>query len=71
MPTRPKRRQKTRKNPQFATRDELRSILDVIDKNTARISRLEDLFALEFQQRGEVKTEIELLKRLIQRNDEL
>src|SRR3989442_1119831 len=52
MPTPQRKRRKTRGNPQFATREELRSILDVIDKNTARISRPEDLFALEFQQRG-------------------
>lgn len=53
------------RNTSYVTRKEFEKLLEVVDKNTVRISRLEDMFALEVRQRAEVRTELELLKRMI------
>ena len=67
MPSRPPSpgpRQKTREGQVYATRRELQALLAVIEQNTTRINRLEDVFALHAKERSEVKEELEAIKDL-------
>jgi hypothetical protein len=47
------------------TRRELQTLLDIIERNTARIDRLEDVFALHAKERAEVQTNLETIKALL------
>jgi hypothetical protein len=68
MPPRPsasKPRRETRTKPIYVTRGELRALLDVIERNTARIDRLEDVFALHASERAAVKADLEAIKAIL------
>ena len=62
-----KPRRNARARPQYATRDELEQILTIIERNTVRIGRLEDVFAMEAKERAEVKEELEVIRNLLLR----
>jgi hypothetical protein len=68
----PHRPARTRRVPEdtdqpVVTRGEFRTLLDLVEKNTLRISRLEDIFALQDPRRAEVATELQALKKRMRR----
>jgi len=46
----------------YVTRREFAAVLAVIEKNTIRIERLEDVFAMQALERGRVKHELGTIK---------
>lgn len=53
--------------PIYATRREFEAVLAIIERNTTRIERLEDVFAMHAKERAQVKQEIGAIKALLKR----
>jgi hypothetical protein len=49
----------------YVTHGQFEAVLAIIEQNTVRIERLEDVFALQTRERPQVKQEIEAMKRLL------
>jgi hypothetical protein len=54
-----------RKKPRRAAAQSLERLLKIVERNTDRISRLEDVFALQVKQREEVTRELQELRAYI------
>ena len=54
-------------NPRHSVAQDLERLLKIVERNTERISRLEDVFALQVQQREEVTRELKELRAYIRR----
>jgi hypothetical protein len=53
---------RTKPAPIYATRHHFEAVLAIIEKNTRRIERLEDVFALQTRERPQVKQELAAIK---------
>ena len=71
MPRRSSRSTRLRKTrrgkPRPAAAQSLERLLKIVERNTERISRLEDVFALQVKQREEVTRELKELRAYIRR----
>jgi hypothetical protein len=66
--TRPKSqksRRKTQDTRIYATRRQLEAVLAIIQQNSNRIDRLEDVFAMQATERGQVQKEISAIRGLL------
>jgi hypothetical protein len=59
------RRNPVRRPSPFVTRREFAAFLAIVERNTERINRLEDVFALHVQQRNEVSKALATLKKTL------
>jgi hypothetical protein len=60
-----KSRRKTQDTRIYATRRQLEAVLAIIEQNSNRIDRLEDVFAMRATERGQVQTEISAIRGLL------
>jgi hypothetical protein len=67
-PTGKPQRKPSSMNGFYLTRAESQAILSIIERNTERISRLEDVFALHEQKRIEVEAALKIVKARLKRN---
>jgi hypothetical protein len=51
----------------FATRRQFEAVLTIIERNTVRIERLEDVFAMHAKDRAQVKQEINAMKAVLRK----
>jgi hypothetical protein len=60
---------KSRRKPQnthlYATRREFAEVLAIIEQNSTRIDRLEDVFAMQAKERPQVKKELGAMRALL------
>jgi hypothetical protein len=62
-----RRRSTASENPTDTMRMQIEAILTIVERNTTRISRLEDVFALHVQQRDEVAQALKDVRALLRR----
>jgi hypothetical protein len=62
-----KSRRKTQDTRIYATRRQFEAVLAIIEQNSNRIDRLEDVFAMHAKERGQVQKEISAIRGLLKK----